>query len=233
MNAITIKLCGLSTPGTMQAALEAGADMVGLVFHPKSPRFVELDNAKDLADQARGRALIVALVVDFDDAHLGAIHAAVRPDWWQLHGQEDEDRLRRIKERFGVPTMKAIGWSGAALYPGGAPDGYDEALRFEHASDRLLIDAKPPKDAAYPGGHGQPFDWATLGGLAAVDPTLDGVAFMLSGGLNPGNVTQAIRMVRGLGCSLVGVDVSSGVESAPGVKDIIKIRDFIAAARAA
>ena len=126
-----------------------------------------------------------------------------------------------------------VGRPGEYAYAGGPPLDYDEVLRFEHATDRLLLDAKPPKDAAYPGGHGQPFDWTTLCALAPVDPALGGVEFMLSGGLHPGNVAEAIRTVRGLGCSLIGVDVSSGVESAPGVKDIVKIRDFIAAARAA
>ncbi len=221
MNSITIKLCGLSTPDTMEAALQAGADMVGLVFHPKSPRFVSDALAAKLADQARGRALIVALVVDLDDGRLDAIHDSVSPDCWQLHGGEEIERARHVRARFGKPVMKAIGWSS------GAGPEHDEVLGFEPAVDRLLLDAKPPKDAAYPGGHGQPFDWATLSDLP---PALE---FMLSGGLHPGNVADAIRMVRGLGCSLVGVDVSSGVESAPGVKDIAKISDFIAAARAA
>ena len=233
MNSITIKLCGLSTAETMEAALDAGADMVGLVFHPKSPRFVSNAIAAKLADQARGRALIVALVVDLDDRRLDAIHGSVCPDCWQLHGGEEIERARHIRARFGKPVMKAIGWSGVPLRPGlGIPE-YDDVMHFEHHVDRLLLDAKPPKDAAYPGGHGQPFDWTTLRELARGDPAVEGVEFILSGGLHPGNVADAIRTVRGLGCSLVGVDVSSGVESAPGVKDTIKISDFIAAARAA
>ena len=227
LSPITIKLCGLSTPETMEAALEAGADMVGLVFHPKSPRFVETAVATRLADQARGRALTVALVVDFNDMHLDAIASDVRPDWWQMHGSETRDRMREVKARFGLPVMKAIGWRS-----GEGPE-HDDVLGFEHHVDRILLDAKPPKDADYPGGHGQPFDWTTLGALAPGDQGSGGVEFMLSGGLHPGNVAEAIQTVRGLGCSLVGVDVSSGVESSPGVKDIAKIRDFIAAARAA
>jgi phosphoribosylanthranilate isomerase len=227
MTTITIKLCGLSTPDTMAAALDHGADMVGLVFHPRSPRFVSEDVAARLAAQARGRASVVALVVDADDARLDSIAAAIKPDWWQLHGKESVERCRMIRARFGVPVIKAIGWSS-----GDGPE-YDEALAFEHAVDRLLLDAKPPKDAAYPGGHGRPFDWATLKLLAPSGSNLGGVEFMLSGGLHPGNVAEAIGTVRGLGCALVGVDVSSGVESAPGLKDVRKISDFIAAARAA
>jgi phosphoribosylanthranilate isomerase len=221
MSGFTIKICGLSTPETMAVSLDAGADMVGLVFHPKSPRFVTDEVAHRLAELARGRAMVVALVVDFDDGRLDRIASVARPDLWQLHGREDAARCRRIATLWGRPVMKAVGWSCAD--PG-------EITAFEAAAgaaDRLLIDAKPPKGAAYPGGHGQPFDWATLRVLAG------GPAFMLSGGLHPGNVANAIRTVRALGCDLAGVDVSSGVESSPGVKDPRLIRDFIAAARAA
>ncbi len=221
LGAFTIKICGLSTPEAMQAALDAGADMVGLVFHPKSPRFVADDVARDLACQARGRAQVVALVVDFDDARMDAIAEAARPDWWQLHGREDQARIAAIRARHGLPVMKAIGWSD------GAGPQREVVTALGRVADRLLLDATPPKDAAYPGGHGQPFDWATLCNLPP------GTRFMLAGGLYPHNVSDAIRTVRGLGCALKGVDVSSGVESAPGVKDARKIRDFIAAARAA
>jgi phosphoribosylanthranilate isomerase len=224
---ITIKICGLSTPETLEAALDAGADMVGLVFHPRSPRFVSDNAARAMADQARGRARVVALVVDLDNARLDAIAEAVKPDWWQLHGGEDADRAREIRTRHGLPVIKAIGWST------GDAQEHGQALSFEHAADRLLLDARPPRDAAYPGGHGQPFDWTTLKALAPVRPHPGGVGFILAGGLYPHNVADAIRTVRGLGCDLKGVDVSSGVESAPGVKDASKIRDFIAAARAA
>lgn len=221
MTTITIKLCGLSTAETMEAAVDAGADLVALNFHPKSPRFVELPAAARLADQARGRAHLIALVVGLDDARMNDISAAVRPDWWQLHGQEGVDRAREIRTRFGLPIIKAIGWSS-----GDGPE-YDEVLGFQHAVDRLLLDAKPPKDASYPGGHGRPFDWETL---RALPPDLP---FMLSGGLHPDNVADAIRRIRNMGLSLTGVDVSSGIESAPGCKDIAKIRDFVQAARAA
>lgn len=222
MNApITIKICGLSTPETLEAALDAGADMVGLVLHPKSPRFVADEAAARLAEQARGRAQVVALVVDLDDARLDAVRSAVRPDWWQLHGAEDEARCRTVRARHGSPVIKAMGWSV------GQGAERDQALGLAQAADRLLLDAKPPKDAAYPGGHGRAFDWTTLRALPS------DLSFMLSGGLHPHNVADAIRTVRGLGCGLTGVDVSSGVESAPGVKDAARIRDFIAAARAA
>ena len=224
---ITIKICGLSTPETLEAALDAGADMVGLVFHPRSPRFVSDGAARALADQARGRAEVVALVVDLDNARLDAIAETVGPDWWQLHGAEDQGRAREIRARHGLPVIKAIGWSS-----GDGPE-HDQVLAFEHAADRLLLDARPPKDAAYPGGHGQAFDWTTLKALAPVQPHLGGVEFILAGGLYPHNVAGAIRTVRGLGCGIRGVDVSSGVETAPGVKDAARIRDFIAAARAA
>lgn len=219
MNTITIKLCGLSTPQTMEAALVAGADMVALNFHPKSPRFVELEAAARLAASAHGRATLVALVVDRDDEMLLRIMTATAPGLIQCHGSEDANRLRAIKAVTGRPVMKAAGV--AAL-----PD-LVQVKHFATVADRILLDAKPPKDASYPGGHGKPFDWNILSALPSDLP------FMLSGGLNPGNVADAIRRIRGMGLNLTGVDVSSGIESAPGVKDIAKIRDFVQAARAA
>jgi phosphoribosylanthranilate isomerase len=219
MSKLLIKICGLSTPETMAAALDAGADMVGLVFHPKSPRFVALEAAGALAAQARGRAEIVALMVDLPDDRVMAVTRAVRPGVIQCHGREDAGRLGVIRAMTGARIMKAVGVAEAADLPA--------VTAASSAADLTLIDAKPPKDAAYPGGHGRPFDWTVLAGLP------QDVPFMLSGGLTPGTVDDAIRTVRGLGCDLTGVDVSSGVESAPGVKDSAKIRDFIAAARAA
>jgi phosphoribosylanthranilate isomerase len=219
MSSITIKLCGLSTPQTMEAALDAGADMVGLVFHPKSPRFVDMSAAARLADQARGRALVVALVVDHDDDALAAIVAAARPDLVQCHGGEDAARIAAIRARTGRPVMKAVGVASTS--------DLERVTALAPAADRILLDAKPPSDAAYPGGHGKPFDWAILSALPA------DLRFMLSGGLHPGNVADAIRQIRAMGLGLSGVDVSSGIESAPGYKDIAKIRDFVQAARAA
>lgn len=213
--AIEIKICGLSTPATLEAALAAGADMVGLNFFAASPRYVTLGEAAALAAIARGRTTIVALVVDADDDALAALKTAVAPDTLQLHGKETVQRVADIRTRFALPVMKAIGVSDAA----------DIALarRYVGIADYLLLDAKPPRKAdALPGGNGLAFDWRLVSDL---DPPLP---FMLSGGLDAGNVGAAMRLVRP-----AGVDVSSGVESAPGLKDETKIRAFIAAARAA
>ncbi len=209
-----VKICGLSTPETLEAALAAGADMIGLNFHPRSPRHVEQARAAGLAALARGRAQIVAVIVDWDAPRAAALVEAVGPDWLQLHGSETPDQVRAIRTATGRPVMKALGVATAAdIAAVGA---------YRGVADGLLLDAKPPKDAAYPGGHGSAFDWALLREL---DP---GLRFMLSGGLDPANVGEAIRIAKP-----DGVDVASGVESAPGVKDIGRIRDFIAAARAA
>jgi phosphoribosylanthranilate isomerase len=216
---LQIKICGLTTAETMAAALEAGADIVALNFFPKSPRFATPAVARALADQARGRATLAALLVDPDDAAVDAAMAAASPDLLQLHGSETPERCAAIAARTGRPVMKAFGVAGPedlAVVPAYRPQGV-----------RLLLDAKPPKDAAYPGGHGRAFDWTILQGL---DPAMP---FMLSGGLTPETVGAAIRTVRGFGLSLAGVDVSSGVESAPGVKDGAKIRAFVENARKA
>ncbi len=214
-----VKICGLSTPATMAAALDAGADMVGLVFHPRSPRHVSMEAAAALAAPARGRALVVALTVDMGDETLRGLAATVRPDLIQCHGSEDAGRIAAVRALTGAPVLKAVGVAEA---------GDIAAVGAASVSaDLVLIDAKPPKDAAYPGGHGRPFDWTLLERL---DPA---ARFMLSGGLHAGNVAEAVAAARRFGLSLAGVDVSSGVESAPGVKDVAKIRDFIAAARAA
>lgn len=210
----SVKICGLSTAPTLAAALDAGADMVGLVFHPRSPRYVARETAVPLASLARGRAAIVALVVDLDAAQAAELATLVKPDWLQLHGRETPEQVRAIRAATGLPVMKALGIAG--------PDDLAAIKAYRGIADRMLLDAKPPKDAAYPGGHGRPFDWTLLAGL---DPAL---RFMLSGGLDPTNVTDAIRIARP-----AGVDVSSGVESAPGVKDAGRIGDFVAAARAA
>ena len=211
---LIVKICGLSTPSTLDAALQAGADMVGFVFFPPSPRHLELARAKEFGAQVRGRAVKVALTVDADDEMLGGIIEALQPDLLQLHGKETVTRIREIKRRFGLPVMKAIGVETAA----------DHADLPSHAAvaARLLFEARPPKDAPRPGGLGVPFDWRLLENLSVDIP------FMLSGGLAVGNVDDAVRITRA-----GGVDVSSGVERAPGVKDAGMIRDFIRAARAA
>ncbi|CAH1658456.1 phosphoribosylanthranilate isomerase [Chelatococcus asaccharovorans] len=216
-----IKICGLSTPDTLAAALDSGADMVGLVFFPKSPRRVDLDTARFLADQARGRAAIVALTVDADDALIEDIVAATRPDLLQLHGHETAARVAAIKARFRRPVMKAVGIAAAADVAA-ARDLAATLLAQADGEDRILLDAKPPKDAALPGGNGLPFDRNLVVGLDLALP------FMVSGGLDPASVAEAIRLV-----TPWGVDVSSGVERAPGVKDPARIEAFIKAARAA
>lgn len=214
MTPLAIKICGLSTPETLEAAIAAGADMVGFVFFPKSPRHLTLDTAADLATIVRGRAKIVALIVDADDEEIERIIEAARPDMLQLHGHETAQRVADIRARFGLPVMKALGVADAT-------DVVEVAL-YRPVADHLLLDAKPPRGADLPGGNGLSFDWRLL---AALDP---GLPFMLSGGLTPDNVAQAVSLTR---CT--GIDVSSGVESAPGAKDSDLIKAFIEAARAA
>lgn len=211
--ALTVKICGLSTHGSVAAAIEAGADMVGFVFFPKSPRNVSFATAAALAEGARGRAEITALTVDADDELISAIVAGLKPDLLQLHGRETPQRLAELRAKFGVPVMKVIGVA--------KPDDL-EAVASYAMSDRIMLDAKPPPDATRPGGNGVPFDWQMLAGFSP------GVPLILSGGLDPGNVADAIRIARPS-----GVDVSSGVESAPGLKDEEKIWAFIRAARLA
>lgn len=212
--AVRVKICGLSTRETLAAALDAGADMIGLVFFANSPRHVTPAAAERLADQARGRAEIVALVVDADDAHLAEIARVVRPDVLQLHGRESVGRATAIRQRFGGQTWKAIGVETAA--------DAARALDYQRAVDRVLFDAKPPKAADRPGGNGQTFDWTLLADVT------DRVPYVLSGGLTPDNVADAIRAT-----GADAVDVSSGVESAPGIKDIARIAAFVRAAKAA
>jgi phosphoribosylanthranilate isomerase len=210
---LIVKICGLSTPETLDAALQAGADMVGFVFFPASPRHVGLDAARDLGRQVRGRAAKVALTVDADDATLANIIETLQPDILQLHGRETVARLRDIKQRFDLPVMKAIAVETAAdlaPLPG-----------YAAVADRILFDARAPKGATRPGGLGAAFDWHVLEHLALTLP------FMVSGGLNAANVAEAIRVTRA-----GGVDVSSGVERASGIKDPEMIRAFIRAARA-
>jgi len=210
---LSVKICGLSTRDTLDAALMAGADMVGFVFFPPSPRHIGLDVARDLGRQAKGGAIKVALSVDADDALLDNSIDALQPQILQLHGRESVARIRDIKQKFGLPVMKAIAVETAADLA--AVPGYAAIC------DRILFDAKPPKDATRPGGLGASFDWELLAGLDLKIP------FMVSGGLNAENVAEALRVTRA-----GGVDISSGVERAPGIKDPEMIRAFIRAARA-
>jgi phosphoribosylanthranilate isomerase len=210
---LIVKICGLSTRETLDAALQAGADMVGFVFFPPSPRHLGLEKARDLGRQAKGRAAKVALTVDADDTTLANIVEALQPDILQLHGKETVARLRDIKQAFGLPVMKAIAVetpADLAPLPG-----------YAAVADRILFDARAPKEATRPGGLGAVFDWHVLEKLDLKLP------FMVSGGLDAGNVAEAVRVTRA-----GGVDVSSGVEGTPGIKDPDLIRAFIRAARA-
>jgi phosphoribosylanthranilate isomerase len=209
---LDIKICGLRTHEALDVSLHAGADMVGFVFFPPSPRHVDFDTARKLGARVKGLALKVALSVDADDEWLAASIEALRPNLLQLHGRETPERVLALKTRFRLPVMKAI-----------AVETRDDLARladYAEIADRLIFDARAPQDATRPGGLGKPFDWRLLKDLDLRAP------FMLSGGLNRDNVVEAIE-ITGAG----GVDVSSGVERAPGEKDPDLIRDFIRAAR--
>jgi phosphoribosylanthranilate isomerase len=210
---LDVKICGLSTRETLGAALGAGADMVGFVFFPPSPRHVSFDLARELGATVKGQAKKVALTVDADDATLSAIVAALKPDLLQLHGHESVSRVVELKQRFGLEVMKALSVETSADLAS-LPD-------YAAVSDRILFDARPPKDATRPGGLGATFDWHVLENLELKLP------FMVSGGLTADNVAEALRVTRA-----GGVDVSSSVERAPGVKDPQLIERFIRAARA-
>src|SRR4051794_26270259 len=209
---LLVKICGLSTRETLDVALQAGADMVGFVFFPPSPRHLSLEKARELGKQAKSRAVKVALSVDPDDATLANIVDALQPDILQLHGKETVARVRDIKQKFALPVMKALAIetpADLASLPG-----------YAAVADRILFDARAPKQATRPGGLGAVFDWHVLENLDLKLP------FMVSGGLNAGNVAEAVRVTRA-----GGVDVSSGVERTPGIKDPEMIRAFIRAAR--
>jgi phosphoribosylanthranilate isomerase len=209
---LIVKICGLSTPETLDVAVDAGADMVGFVFFPPSPRHLGLDTARALGKHVRRRAVKVALTVDADDATLADIVEALQPDILQLHGRETVARLRDIKQKFGLQVMKALAVETAA--------DLASLPLYAAAADRILFDARAPKEATRPGGLGAVFDWHVLENLDLKLP------FMVSGGLNAGNVAEAVRVTRA-----GGVDVSSGVERAAGIKDPEMIRGFIRAAR--
>jgi phosphoribosylanthranilate isomerase len=208
-----VKICGLKTQVALDAALTGGADYVGLVFFPPSPRSVSPALARVLAGEARGRARIVALAVDPDDALLDTIVGTVAPDLIQLHGEETPERVAEVRRRWGKPVMKAIKVE--------TEQDAHRALDFNWAADLVLFDARAPADSTRPGGNGAAFDWRML--LAIKDD----VDYMLSGGLTPDNVAEAIRIT---GAPIV--DVSSGVETSPGEKDPELIRRFLEAAKA-
>jgi phosphoribosylanthranilate isomerase len=212
--AVKVKICGLSAPDTLEAALKLGADFIGLVFFPRSPRHVTTAQAAPLAEQARGRAKVVALTVDASNELLGEIARTVKPDFIQAHGSESPARIGEIRALTGTPVIKAIKVGAISdVFGGGA---------YKDEAAWILYDAKAPETLkeALPGGNGLAFDWTLLSGTPQ--------GFMLAGGLNPGNVAEAIYIT---GAPMV--DVSSGVESAPGVKDIGLIGKFIEAAKTA
>lgn len=211
---LTIKICGLMTPQALDVALDSGADMVGFVFFAPSPRNLGLELARTLGERVRGRAGKVALTVNANNHTLAGIIDALKPDMLQLHGKETPERVAVVRSRFGLPVMKALPIAERAdLSP---------IREYAQVADRLIFDARAPQDATRPGGLGKPFDWTLLSGISP------GVPFMLSGGLDAKNVAQALRITRA-----PGVDVSSGVERAPGEKDPDMIRAFIRAARVA
>ena len=209
---LDIKICGLSTPETVAAALDGGASHVGFIFFPKSPRNVTPQMAGALRRAADGRALAVAVTVDADDATLDDIIAQMRPDLLQLHGSESPARVAEVTARTGLPVMKALSIRDAADIAGVAA--------FVGVADRLLLDAQAPKGSDLPGGNGVTFDWALLQGLPK------GLDYMLSGGLNADNIGEALR------ARPRGIDISSGVEAGPGVKDVALIKAFFAAVSA-
>jgi len=211
---VLVKICGLKTPEALDAALAAGADMVGFVFFPPSPRHLGFEQARTLGERVQGRARKVALSVDAHDADLGQFIDALKPDMLQLHGTETPERVSTVRSRFGLPVMKAI--------PIEQRSDLSPIHLYANVADWILFDARAPREATRPGGLGKTFDWALLEKIDLKVP------FMLSGGLDANNVAEAIRVTRPQ-----AVDVSSGVERAPGEKDSDKIREFIRAARAA
>jgi phosphoribosylanthranilate isomerase len=210
---LIIKICGIKTEAILEAAIEAGADMVGFVHFPRSPRHLELDPIAELISLCRGRVESCVLLVNPDNTLVAQV-AALGPDWIQLHGPETPHRVEAIRDEAGIAILKAC--------PIGSAEDVAHVANYAECADRILLDAKPPKGADRPGGLGDTFDW---GLLKALDPEL---GFMLSGGLTPDTVAAAIKATHPM-----GVDVSSGVEKAPGVKDAALIRAFITNARAA
>jgi len=209
---LIVKICGLSSEETLDAALAAGADMAGFVFFARSPRYVTPARAAELVRRVAGRAETVALTVDVNESDLKDLVDVVRPDWLQFHGAESVDYVEAMRTVTGCQVMKAL--------PVAAPFDLERAGPYMKVADRLLLDAKAPESATRPGGFGVPFDWTLLTGF---DPD---IPWMLSGGLTPGNVAEAVAV-----SGAPGVDVSSGVESAPGRKEPNLIRAFVDNAR--
>lgn len=208
----TVKICGVNDAASFDAAVAAGADMLGFVFYPPSPRAVTPAQAAALSARHPGGPLRVGLFVDPAEATVAEVLAALSLDLIQLHGTEEPARCAVLRARFGRPVMKAIGVA--------APEDLEALAAYAPAVDRFLLDARPPPGATLPGGNAAAFDWSLTAGRAIPRP------WLLAGGLTPGNVAEALRM-----SGAPGVDVSSGVERARGVKDPALIRAFVAAAR--
>jgi len=202
-----IKICGLKTPEAVDRALERGATHIGFIFFEKSPRYVEPDIAGGLATRARGKAKVVAVAVNPSNDDLDEIVSLVKPDILQLHGDESPERVLTVKAVYGLPVMKALSIRTA--------DDLKRVEAYIGIADRFLFDAKPPAGSELPGGNGVAFDWSLMHWL---DGNID---YMLSGGVNKENVALALASTKAS-----GIDISSGVESAPGVKDLAKIDGF-------
>lgn len=211
---LDIKICGLKTPEAVDHAVALGATHVGFIFFGKSPRHIEPADAGRLADRVRGRAKIVSVSVDADNDDLDELVSMIRPDILQLHGRESPDRVLTVKAVTGLPVWKALSISDA--------DDLARIDAYDGIADRFLFDAKAPRNSELPGGNGVTFDWTLLSGLS------ERIGYMLSGGLTKDNVAEAIRIARPL-----GIDLSSGVESSPGVKSLEMMDEFFAAVRAA
>ena len=208
---IRVKICGINAPEAVSAAADAGAAYLGFNFFPRSPRYVTVEQAAALAVEVPPGVAKVALVVDADDALLDRLTSAVALDMLQLHGGETPERVAEVRARYGLPVMKVVGIASRG--------DVARIADFTGVADQILVDAKAPKDAVLPGGNGLSFDWRLLEGLRWPVP------WMLAGGLTPENVAEAVRLT-----GARQVDVASGVESAPGVKDAERIRAFIEAA---
>jgi phosphoribosylanthranilate isomerase len=208
------KICGLTSPEAVQAALEGGAAFTGFVFFPRSPRNLAPEEAARLAAPVRGKAQIVAVTVDPDDETLARIMAGLAPDIIQLHGRETPERVAEVRRLTGALTMKAIAVA--------APEDLETAAAYDGAADHLMLDAKAPPGAVLPGGNGEAFDWSLAQGRRFARP------WFLAGGLDPWNVTEALRT-----SGAPVVDVSSGVERGPGYKDPRLISAFLDAVRRA
>lgn len=211
---ISVKICGLTTEDALHAAIDSGADHIGFIFFPKSPRHIAPQEAARLRAFARGRAKAVAVTVNADDETLQTIVTTMEPDMLQLHGSESPQRVAAVKARFGLPVMKAFAIRDASDLKAIQP--------YRGVADRFLFDAKPPAGAEVPGGNGIAFDWTLLSALDA------DIEYMLSGGLNAGNIGVALEQT-----GAQAIDISSGVERAPGIKDIGLIKAFFKAIGAA